>query len=127
MKLHELSPAAGSNKEAYRNGRGNGSGNGIVQGNFEHVARRVGALCDHPALFCWYLFDEPEVPGQYVAPKLLTEFAELQEQELFSQLRDVKAVLEPVLVVLIATMIFAVMAVMLSPLFDLMTRMPEYK
>ena len=60
--------------------RGNGSGNGIVQGNFEHVARRVGALCDHPALFCWYLFDEPEVPGQYVAPKLLTEFAELVRQ-----------------------------------------------
>ena len=60
-------------------------------------------------------------------PEMLTEFAELQEQELFSQLRDVKAVLEPVLVVLIATMIFAVMAVMLSPLFDLMTRMPEYK
>ena len=60
-------------------------------------------------------------------PEMLTEFAELQEQELFSQLRDVKAVLEPVLVVLIATMIFAVMAVMLSPLFDLMIRMPEYK
>ncbi|MBR6057624.1 MAG: hypothetical protein IKP58_05575 [Victivallales bacterium] len=60
--------------------RGNGSGNGIVQGNFEHVARRVGAHCDHPALFCWYLFDEPEVPGQYVSPKLLTEFAELVRQ-----------------------------------------------
>ena len=60
-------------------------------------------------------------------PDMLTEFAEIQEQELFTRLRDVKAVLEPVLVVLIAVMIFAVMAVMLSPLFDLMTRMPEYK
>ena len=60
-------------------------------------------------------------------PGMLTEFAEIQEQELFASLRDVKAVLEPVLVVLIAVMIFAVMAVMLSPLFDLMTRMPEYK
>ncbi|MBR4371589.1 MAG: hypothetical protein IKS92_11120, partial [Victivallales bacterium] len=60
--------------------RGNGSGNGIVQGNLRHVAERVGALADHPALFCWYLFDEPEVPGQYVAPKLLTEFAELVRQ-----------------------------------------------
>jgi type II secretory pathway component PulF len=58
---------------------------------------------------------------------MLAEFAEIQEQELFTRLRDIKAVLEPVLVVLIATMIFAVMAVMLSPLFDLMTRMPEYK
>ena len=60
-------------------------------------------------------------------PDMLAEFAEIQEQELFTRLRDIKAVLEPVLVVLIATMIFAVMAVMLSPLFDLMTRMPEYK
>ena len=60
-------------------------------------------------------------------PDMLTEFAEIQEQELFTRLRDVKAVLEPVLVVLIAMMIFSVMAVMLSPLFDLMTRMPEYK
>ena len=60
-------------------------------------------------------------------PDMLTEFAEIQEQELFAQFRDVKAVLEPVLVVLIATMVFAVMAVMLSPLFDLMIRMPEYK
>jgi type II secretory pathway component PulF len=60
-------------------------------------------------------------------PDMLTEFADIQEQELFAWLRDVKAVLEPVLVVLIATMVFAVMAVMLSPLFDLMIRMPEYK
>jgi hypothetical protein len=57
--------------------RGPGSGMGIVQGNFEHVAKRVGTLCDHPGLFCWYLFDEPEIPGQYVSPKLLTEFADL--------------------------------------------------
>ena len=28
MKLNELSPAAGSTKEAYRKGRGSGSGNG---------------------------------------------------------------------------------------------------
>ena len=60
-------------------------------------------------------------------PDMLTEFAEVQEQELFARLRDLKAVLEPVLVIVIATMIFAVMAVMLSPLFDLMTQMPEYE
>ena len=60
-------------------------------------------------------------------PDMLTEFADVQEQELFARLRDLKAVLEPVLVVVIATMIFAVMAVMLSPLFDLMTQMPEYE
>ena len=32
MKLHELSPAAGSTREAYRKGRGNGSGNGKTAG-----------------------------------------------------------------------------------------------
>ena len=31
MKLNELSPAAGSAKEAYRKGRGAGSGNGNMQ------------------------------------------------------------------------------------------------
>ena len=46
-------------------------------------------------------------------PDMLTEFAEIQEQELFTRLRDVKAVLEPVLVVLIAMIIFTFMAVML--------------
>ena len=32
MKLHELSPAVGSTKEAKRNGRGHGSGNGKTAG-----------------------------------------------------------------------------------------------
>ena len=32
MKLHELQPAAGSNKEAKRKGRGHGSGNGKTAG-----------------------------------------------------------------------------------------------
>lgn len=32
MKLHELSPAPGSNKAAYRKGRGHGSGNGKTAG-----------------------------------------------------------------------------------------------
>jgi type II secretory pathway component PulF len=59
-------------------------------------------------------------------PDMLTEFAEIQEQELFARLRDLKSVLEPALVVVIAAMVFAIMAVMLSPLFDLMTRMPDY-
>ncbi|MBR6471179.1 MAG: hypothetical protein IKS83_05240 [Victivallales bacterium] len=60
--------------------RGNYSKNGIVQGNFELLARRVGALASHPGLFCWYLFDEPEVPAYYVPPKQLTAFAELLRQ-----------------------------------------------
>ena len=32
MKLHELSPAPGSNPKAFRKGRGNGSGNGKTAG-----------------------------------------------------------------------------------------------
>ena len=32
MKLHELTPAAGSTKPAYRKGRGTGSGNGKTAG-----------------------------------------------------------------------------------------------
>ncbi|MEM1485175.1 50S ribosomal protein L15 [Oscillospiraceae bacterium PP1C4] len=32
MKLHELSPAPGSNKDCYRKGRGHGSGNGKTAG-----------------------------------------------------------------------------------------------
>ena len=57
--------------------RGVNSKKGIVQGNLAHVARRVGALASHPGLFCWYLFDEPEVPGQFVTPDKLTAFADL--------------------------------------------------
>ncbi len=57
--------------------RGYHSPNGIVQGNLELLAKRVGKLVTHPALFCWYLFDEPEVAAYYVPPKRLTAFAEL--------------------------------------------------
>ena len=57
--------------------RGVRSRNGIVQGNLAHVARRVGALADHPGLFCWYLYDEPETEGYFVTPDSLTEFADL--------------------------------------------------
>ncbi len=57
--------------------RGVTTHDGIVQGNFAHVARRVGALADHPGLFCWYLFDEPEVMEYFVTPDRLAEFADL--------------------------------------------------
>lgn len=57
--------------------RGLSSGRGLVQGNSEHLLQRVAALCDHPGLFCWYLFDEPEVPQQYIAPRTLNGYAEL--------------------------------------------------
>ncbi|MBN2451651.1 MAG: hypothetical protein JXR77_14780 [Lentisphaeria bacterium] len=41
--------------------------------DLDFVAERVGALMDHPALLAWYLFDEPDLAHQYVAPERLRE------------------------------------------------------
>lgn len=49
----------------------------LVAGDFAPLARRVAALASHPGLFCWYLFDEPEIAGQFVSPDLLTAYADL--------------------------------------------------
>lgn len=43
MKLHELSPAPGSNKDVFRKGRGHGSGNG------KRRARAIKARMPVPA------------------------------------------------------------------------------
>ncbi|MBM3499211.1 MAG: hypothetical protein FJX74_11130 [Armatimonadetes bacterium] len=56
--------------------RGNSSGSGLVQMNLDHVARRIGALRDHPALLAWYLFDEPDLSHQYVTPTNLRKLYE---------------------------------------------------
>ena len=47
MKLHELSPAAGSAKDAWRKGRGPGSGNGKTagKGHKGQNARSGGGVC----------------------------------------------------------------------------------
>jgi hypothetical protein len=39
--------------------------------DLDFVAERVGALMRHPALLAWYLFDEPDLPHQYVSPDQL--------------------------------------------------------
>ncbi|MCC6444152.1 MAG: hypothetical protein IT210_11955 [Armatimonadetes bacterium] len=57
--------------------RGGSTKKGLVQGNKEHIIERVAALCAHPSLFCWYLFDEPEIASQYISPKTLTAYANL--------------------------------------------------
>ena len=57
--------------------RGIRTGRGMVQGNLACVARRVGALASHPALFCWYLFDEPEWLNQFITAESMIEFADL--------------------------------------------------
>jgi hypothetical protein len=57
--------------------RGNYSGHGLVQRNWGHVARRIAALRDHPALLAWYLFDEPDLAHQYVSPESMEEVYQL--------------------------------------------------
>ncbi len=57
--------------------RGLYSGAGLIQMNLGHVARRIGALRDHPALLAWYLFDEPDGSSQYVSPKNLRALYQL--------------------------------------------------
>lgn len=51
--------------------RGGQSSSGLRQMNLEHVTRRIAALRDHPALLAWYLFDEPDLPHQYIPPRKL--------------------------------------------------------
>ena len=53
------------------------SGNGLMQGNYDMVAARVGALADHQGLFCWYLYDEPELLDQFISPARLMSYKEL--------------------------------------------------
>ena len=48
----------------------------IMADDREHVAQRIAALASHPALFCWYLYDEPELTRQFVAPDRLAAFAD---------------------------------------------------
>jgi hypothetical protein len=39
----------------------------LMAGDEQFVAERVGALMGHPALLAWYLYDEPDIPSQYVS------------------------------------------------------------
>lgn len=57
--------------------RGVRTGEGMMQGNLGCVARRIGAIADHPALFCWYLYDEPEWLKQFITAESMIEFADL--------------------------------------------------
>ena len=59
--------------------------------------------------------------------QMLSEAAEIREQELMQRIRELKTILEPLLVMIIATVVFAAIAVMVSPLFSVMTQMPAYQ
>jgi hypothetical protein len=52
----------------------------LMAGNDEFVAERVGTLMGHPALYAWYLYDEPDLSHQYVRPARLAEFYRLIKQ-----------------------------------------------
>jgi len=49
----------------------------LMSGDEEFVAERVGALMHHPALFAWYLYDEPDLQHQYVSPMWLARYYKL--------------------------------------------------
>ena len=57
--------------------RGTVTGEGLVQGDVVWAARRVGALADHPGLFCWYLYDEPDKADPVVTPEFAKKVADL--------------------------------------------------
>ena len=43
----------------------------LMAGNEAFVAARVAALMGHPALYAWYLYDEPDLEHQYLPPERL--------------------------------------------------------
>jgi hypothetical protein len=49
----------------------------LMKGDFGFVAERVGALMGHPGLLAWYLYDEPDIEAQNVAPDLLERYYRL--------------------------------------------------
>ena len=49
----------------------------IMAGNKNYVAERVMTLMHHPALYAWYLYDEPDLTKQYVHPKRLSSLYKL--------------------------------------------------
>lgn len=49
----------------------------LIAGDDAFIAERVGALMRHPGLLAWYLFDEPDLAHQYVAPPQLQHQYEL--------------------------------------------------
>ena len=51
--------------------------NGLKDGNQRAIVSRIEALADHSALFCWYLYDEPELLSQFVSPDMMEDYANL--------------------------------------------------
>ena len=49
----------------------------LMADDFGFVAERVGTLMGHPALYAWYLFDEPDLAHQYLAPERIVRYHQL--------------------------------------------------
>ncbi len=58
---------------------------------------------------------------------MLVESAAIQEQELMSQIRNLKAVLEPILILVISGLVLLMVMAVIGPMFSLINQMPEYK
>ena len=81
MKLHELQPALGSNKEAKRKGRGHGSGNGKTAG-YGHKGQKARSGVKKAG------FEGGQMPQQRRLPKrgfnniFATDYANVKVQDL---------------------------------------------
>lgn len=58
--------------------------------------------------------------------EMLEESAKISEQDLMNRVKNLKVVVEPVLVIFVAGVIFSVLLVMLLPMLSLLNNMPEF-
>ena len=59
-------------------------------------------------------------------PEMLAESAAIQEQEFVGEIQNLKTLLEPVLIIVVAGVILLLVMSMIGPLFSLMNQLPEY-
>ena len=57
---------------------------------------------------------------------MLAESAAIQEQEFVGEIQNLKTLLEPVLIIVVAGVILLLVMSMIGPLFSLMNQLPEY-
>ena len=58
---------------------------------------------------------------------MLIEAADITEKDLQAKLKDLKAIVEPALLAIIALYVGCVILAITSPVFSLITQLPDYK
>ena len=59
-------------------------------------------------------------------PEMLLEAVAILKQDLLTLIHDTKALIEPVLLIVIAGVVLAMVGSVLSPMFSLVTQLPDY-